>query len=190
MTEFNPNTIINKSSGLFARNPSHILEADNAEYQSDIVDAIKKTGVKRMQIRYDYSDIDKKSPPPLSGILKIREMSQEQAISFCKNLMRSKPNIFQVHIKLGDYQSLRRIDNAKTRLLDSRKPRFHTEIGEKMGDLLADKTMLVTEIRYVVHNADPGYFSATAEVYGTTETEYFNDELFAPQIAFDFIKTS
>ena len=182
--------LINKSSGLFNRNPTHMMEADNAEYQNEIVDAIKKSGVKRMQIKYDYSDIDKKSPPPMSGILKIREMNEEQAISFCKNLMRCKPNIFKIHIKLGDYPSLRRIDNSKTRLLDSRKPRFHTEIGEKMGTLLADKSMLITEIIYVVHNADPGYFNATAEVYGTTEEEYFSDKLFSPKIAFEFIKTS
>jgi len=185
-----PDAKINPSSGIYARNPTHAVEAQYAENQSDIVKAIKDSGVKRMTITYDYSEIDPKTPLPLMGIMKVREMEPESAVRFCKNLMRSRPNIFKVHIKLGNYPSVRRIDNVKTRLLNSNKPRFHTEIGEKMGDLLADKAMLITEINYVVHNADTGYFSATAEVYGVSSEEYENDELFSPTITFEFIKTT
>ena len=188
--EFNPNAMINPSSGILARNPTHAVEAQNADDQSEIVKAIRDSGVKRMTVKYDYSDIDSGTPLPLMGILKIREMPVESAIKFCKNLMRSRPNIFKVHIKLGNYPTAQRMNNPKIRLLNSQTPRFHTEIGEKMGELLADKAMLITEIKYVVHNADTGYFNATAEVYGTTEEEYIDDELFAPTIEFEFIKTT
>lgn len=178
----------NPSSGLPYRNPSHMLEANDAEDQSEIVKAIKKTGVKRMVVTYDYANMDKQSPPPLAGITKIREMSPEQAMGYCKQLMRSKPNIFRVNIKLGNYNQ-RRVDNQKTRLLNSNRARFHTEIGEKIGDVLADKNMLVTEIKYIIDKTLDGAFSATAEVYGTTTEEYFDDKNFAPTISFEFIKT-
>ena len=180
---------INPSTGLVYRNPTHIMEANNADDQSEIVKSIRATGVKRMVVKYDYSDIDKQSPPPLAGITKIREMTPERAKNYCKQLMRSKPNIFRMNIKLGDYPNQRRIDNSKTRLLNANKARFNTEIGEKLGGILADKTMLVTEVKYNVENTEPGMFNAIAEVYGTTEEEYNNDELFKPTITFEFIKT-
>ena len=186
----NSDALINPSSGLYARNPTHITEAKYAENQDDIVKAIKDSGVKRMTIKHDYSNVDPKTPIPMMGILKVREMSSESAIRFCQSLMRSRPNIFKVHVKLGEYSSAHRIDNLKTRMMNSNKPRFHTEIGEKMGDLLSDKAMLVTEIKYTVHSADTGYFSATAEIHGTTEEEYFDDKLFSPTIEFEFIKTT
>ena len=187
--DHDPDAIINPSSGLYARNPSHITEAKYAEDQSEIVKAIHKSGVKRMTVLYDYSVIDMKAPLPLMGILKIRDMPVESAIRFCQSLMRSRPNIFKVHIKLGNHPSKQRIDNSKTRLLNSSKARFNTEVGEKMGELLADRSLRITEIKYAVHNADAGLFNSTVEAYGVTEAEYLDDALFSPIIEFEFIKT-
>ena len=187
---FDPNAVINPSSGLISRNTTHQELASYAETQSDIVKAIKNTGVKRMRITHEYSNVDMINPPPLMGITKIREMSIESAQKFCKSLMRSRPNIFKVHIKLGDYPSATRLGGPKVQVLNSNRPRFHTEIGEKIGDLLSDKTLRTTEITYTVNNADPGYFSAIAEVLGTTEEEYKDDKLFKPIISFEFIKTT
>jgi hypothetical protein len=182
--------VINPSNGLFGVNPTHQEIAKESADQSEIVKAITNSGsgVSRMRVTYNYKDLDATDPLPLSGILKIREMSVEQAQRFCKTLMRSRPNIFKVEIKLGDYPSARRIDNFKTRTLDSDKPRFHTELGEKIGDILADKSMFVTHLVYTVNNAEVGNFSATAEVYGTNTEEYEKDELFNPVISFEFIK--
>jgi hypothetical protein len=191
MTEnFNPNAMKNPSSGLYGRNPTHQELADYAEDQSDIVKAIKDSGTKRMRVSYDYSDMDKANPPPLAGVLNIRSMTTEQAQQFCKNLMRTRPNIFKVEVKLGDYPSARPIQNGKTRLLNSNKARFHTELGDKIGDILTDSNMLVTHLVYTVHNAEPGYFHATGQVFGTTEEEYKNDLFFKPTINFEFIKTT
>lgn len=181
---------INKSSGLPYRNPTHVEEAENAEDQADIVKAIKNTGVKQMVVTYDYKNMDKQSPPPLAGITKIKEMTPEEAIEYCKSLLRSKPNIFRIDIKLGDYPSQKRISNSKTNLLNSSRPRFHTELGEKLGEIITDKTMLVTQIIYKVNSVEAGQYSAQAEVYGTNIEEYENEELFGPIIQFEFIKTS
>ncbi len=184
------NSLINPSSGLYSRNPTHVTEADNADDQSDIVKAIRDTGTKRMRVQYDYSSPDPKNQLPLMGIRRIREMSEESIIKFCQSLMRTRPNIFKVHIKLGNYPNAKRIDNVKVRQLNANKPRFHTEVGEKMGEVLSDRNMNVVEIKYNVNNAETGYFSATAEVYGTTMEEYTNDDYFAPVIEFEFIKTT
>ncbi len=188
--EFNPDSVKNPSSGLYGRNPTHRELAYHAEDQSDIVKAIKESGVRRIQVSYDYADMDPSNPPPMMGIVEIRTMTTEQAQKFCRTLMRSRPNIFKVHIKLGDYPNAKRLDSGKIRMLNSNKPRFHTELGDKIGDILADKALLVTELVYIVHNADPGYFNATGEVYGTTEEEYVDSENFKPTINFEFIKTT
>jgi hypothetical protein len=190
--EFDPNAVRNPSSGLFGRNPTHQEVAEYAKDQSSIVKAINASGkgVQRMRVTYDYYDMDPASPPPMAGITDIRSMSLERAQQYCKTLMRSRPNIFRMEIKLGDYPSQRRVDNIRTRMLNSDEPRFHTELGDKIGEILADKTMLVTHLVYTVHNAEPGSFHATGEVFGTTEAEYFDDENFKPSINFEFIKTT
>lgn len=185
-----PNAIINPSSGLLARNPTHIEEAKNALDQSDIVNAIKDTGVKRMTVTYDYGVMDPKTPLPLAGILKIRDMNEQEASGYCKQLMRFRPSIFYVHIKLGDYQNTRRLENFKTRALNANRPRFHTDVGNLLGTVLADKSMRVTEVKYVISSAEPGRFSATAEVYGTDIEQYEDDDLFSPTIKLEYIKTS
>lgn len=191
MTEkFNPNALRNPSSGLLGRNPTHQEIAAYADDQSDIVRAINESGVKRMRVTYDYADLDPANPPPLSGILNVRDMTEDQARQFCRTLMRSRPNIFKVDIRLGDHPSARKVDSIKARMLNSNKPRFHTELGDKLGDILADRSMCVTRIVYTVHNAEPGYFHATGEVYSTTPEEYENDQLFKPTINFEFIKTT
>jgi len=188
--KIDPNAIINPSSGLLARNPTHIEEAKDALDQSDIVNAIKDTGVKRLKLKFDYGVMDPKSPLPLAGILKIREMSEQEAQGFCRQLTRTRPNIFQIHIKLGNYESVQKLDNYKTRTLDSNKPRFHTEVGEKMGIILADRNMRVCEIKYTVSSIELGRFNASAEVFGTTLEEYEDDERFSPTIALEYIKTT
>lgn len=189
---FNPDANINPSSGLMVNNPSHKEEAQYASNQSELVKAISGagSGVKRERTVYNYTNMDPENMPPMAGITKIRSMSEAQVINFCKSLMRTRPNIFRLHIKLGNYPHQQEMQNSKTNLLNSNEPRFHTEVGEKIGMVLADKTMHVTEIEYVVNNADPGLFSAIARVYGVPEEEYNDDKLFAPTIGFEFIKTT
>jgi hypothetical protein len=123
----------------------------------------------------------------LGGFTKIREMGPESIEKLMKSLMRFRPNIFKVHIKLGSYPNARRIDNSKTRMIGATKPRFHTEVGEEIGKCLSDPQMLVTDLLYVVHNSEAGSFYSTGEVWGVpTQEEYLNDELFEPTVEIEY----
>lgn len=183
-------TVINPSSGLFARNPTHIEEANEADDQDEIVKAIKGSNAKRMRVVYTYGDVDPKNPIPFMGITKIREMPEESAIQMCKNIMRNRPNIFKMNIKLGNYPSTRRIDNIKTRALNSDKQRYPTEVGEKFGELLSDPSLHVVEISYRVNTMSNGIFSTSAEVFVTNDEEYQDNKFFSPTIEFEYIKTT
>ena len=186
---FNPDAVKNPSSGLFGRNPTHIEIAETAKDQDAIVKAINDTGVKEMTVIHEYKDLDKSAPPPFAGILKIREMSEEDAIEMCKNLARSRANIFNIVIKLGEYPEKQQLNNKKVRLLASREPRFHTEVGQRLGEILSDPTMHVVEVHYLVHNAEAGAYNATSLVYGVSEEAYNDDKYFSPTIGLKFIKT-
>ena len=171
-------------TGIYYRNPTHVEAAEMADDQSDIVKAILGSGRERKIDTFEYTEETK--PWILPGFAFIREMDEKSILELCKTLMRFKPNIYKVHLKLGDYPSARTVNNTKTVKLDSFKPRFHTEVAEKMAEILSDQTMNVVEILYVVHNVEPGHFRASGTVYVTTEKEYKNNELFKPTLAIEY----
>jgi len=179
---------INPKTGLFIKNPTRIDITANAENQQDIVDAVKGIKQKMARLVYQYGDIDKADPPPLSGILKIREMTEEQKVGFFKSLMRFKPQIIKLHINLGDYTNKRKVVNQKTNLLNSNKPRFHTEVAEKMAEVFSDIPNVV-ELVYTV-NLTPSSILATAEVFSVSDEDYANNDLFAPAIGIEHIIAS
>jgi len=187
---FNPDAVRNPSSGLFGRNPTHIEIAETAKDQSAIAKAIKDTGVKEMTLVHEYENLDKSAPPPFAGILKIRDMKEDDAVELCKNLARSRANIFNIVIKLGDYPEKQQLNNKKVQLLSSKEPRFHTEVGLRLGEILSDPTMNAVEIHYMVHNAESGAYNATAIVYGVSEEAYKDDKYFKPTIGLKYIKTA
>jgi hypothetical protein len=172
-------------TGVFFRNPTHKDIADRSEFQSQIVKAI--TGAQR-EIKSEVITYTEDTKPwVLPGFPKIREMDEVSAIGLCKVLMRYRPNIYKVHIKLGDYPTARPINNHKTQLLSSFEPRFHTEVGKTIAEILADRTMNVTEVIYTVNNTEPGNFKAVGEVYGgVSEEEYNDDSLFSPAILIEY----
>lgn len=176
---------INPKTGLFIKNPTRIDITATAENQQDIVDAVKGIKQKLARLVYQYNDIDRTDPPPLSGILKIREMSEEERVGFFKSLMRFKPQIIKLHINLGNYTNKRKIVNQKTNLLNSNKPRFHTEVAEKMAEAFNDIPNVV-ELVYTV-NLTPSSILATAEVYAVSDEDYADDNLFAPAIGIEHI---
>jgi hypothetical protein len=168
-------------TGVFFRNPTHTEEADNARDQSQIVKSL--TGAKRDRITETLSYEEDDKPWVLPGFKFIRTMKEEDIKELCKNLMRFRPNIFKVHIKLGEYQKAKRIETSKTRNLSSFEPRFPSEVAEKMAEVLSDRNLNVTEIIYTVTNADAGSFQAIAEVYGmVSDEDYENDKLFNPGV--------
>lgn len=177
---------INPSTGLFARNPTRVGISENAENQQDIVNAVKGVKQKVVRMIYDYSNIDKTDPPPLSGIVKIREMAEEQKLGFFKTLMRYKPNIIKLHISLGDYKNKKRASNSRINLLNSNKQRFHTEVAEKMADVFSDPTINVVEVIYTV-TLTTSSIMTYAEVFTVSKEDYDNNEFFSPAIGIEYM---
>lgn len=182
------NAIRNPSDGIIARNPTRLEITANADDQNEIMQAVMGiTNQPTDTVIHDYSKIDKTDPPPMAGVVKIREMSEKQLKGFFKSLMRSKPNIIKMHLKLGEYTNKTRVVNSRAALLNSNKQRFHTEVAERLADVFADHTVNVTEVIYRVNNKDPNYFSATAEVYSVPSEDYENEDLFSPAIGLEFL---
>lgn len=185
--DIDKDAVLNPSNGIFARNPTRLNITANADSQQEIVTAVMGAKQRTDTIVYDYSNIDKSDPPPMAGILSIREMTEKQLNGFFKTLMRSKPNIIRLHLKLGEYTNKSRVNNNRSGLLNSSKQRFHTEVAERMADVFDDHTVNVVEVMYTVNNENPNYFSATAEVYSVPREDYDNDELFAPKIGIEHL---
>jgi len=187
--EFDQDAVINPSSGIYARNPTRVELTNRAEDQDEIVKAIKGARRTKQTVRLTYED--KKQPPALPGVIHLRKMEEPAIIRLCQSLMRMKPNIFKIHIKLGNYENQQAVHNGKTRDLGANKQRFYTEIGSIMGSILADRTLNVTELVYTVHDVNPGLFNASGEVYGgVSDEDYDNDKLFDPIIEIVYFPNS
>jgi len=172
-------------TGVFFRNPTHTEEANMADDQSEIVEAIKGAKRERVTETLTYTEEDK--PWVLPGFAFVKDMDEQGIEGLCKVLMRYRPNIFKVHISLGNYPNAQQINNHKTKNLTSFKPRFHTDVAKKMAEILSDRTMNVTEIIYTVHSADPGNFRAIGEVFGmVSDEDYKNPELDSPAVRIEY----
>ena len=188
-TNFDPNAMRNPSTGLFARNPSHVRFAEESRDQQELVRKIRGQKSKIGRIEYLYDDIDTQDPPPLWGVTKIREMDEDSVVNFCKTLMRAKPNIIKLHLVLGNYTNKKRVLNNRTALLDANEPRFHTEVALKLAGVLNDASENVIEVIYTV-NPSEGNFTALAEVYSVSDEDYENEELFSPGIMLEYIEAT
>lgn len=181
-----PDALRNPSDGIIARNPTRLSITANSDDQQEIVDNVMGNNNNMTDILVlDYSNIDKSDPLPLSGITKIREMNEKQLIGFFKSLMRYKPNIIKLHLKLGEYPNKARVNNSRTALVNSNKQRMHTEVAERIAAVFDDQNANVVEILYTVNNRDQNYFSAQAEIYGVSSEDYDNDKFFAPAIGIE-----
>jgi len=180
----NPEDVMHPT-GVYFRNPTHMEEADNADVQSQIVKAI--VGAKREHKTEVLTYKEDAKPWVLPGIAHIREMDQPAVEQLCKSLMRFRPNIFKIHIKLGEFPETKMVETPKTRNLSSFEPRFHTDVAKKLSEILSDRTLNVTEIIYTVHSAEAGNFRATGEVFGYVDDEdYESDEFFDPAVLIEY----
>jgi hypothetical protein len=178
----------NPSTGLPTQNSTHLEAARNARNQAEIVAMVKDMGSKIVHLTWDYSTIDKSDPPPLHGILQIRDMSEEEMLGFFKSLTRIRQNLLQVTVKLGDYPNKKRVDNSKTMLLNTTKPRFPTELAEVFTDIFSDKRYNVVELNYQINAMMGDKFNASGEVYSTDTASYSEQEYFSPVIEIEYIK--
>jgi len=100
-------------TGVFYRNPTHKEEADNAMDQSQIVRAIIGAGRERLNMVLTYTEDSK--PWILPGFAEVRTLDHPSLVELCKSLMRFRPNVFKIHIKLGDYKGSKPINTNRTR---------------------------------------------------------------------------
>lgn len=190
------NKVLNPSTGLFYRNPTHVDEATRARTQSDIVAAVIGAGRETIHEIMNYGDPDVTEFPGFKKILQpvldeegnpvsVTLMKEEEVLGLCKSFLRSRPNIYGFRISFGDY-SQKKLDNSKTRDLGARYQRFQTEIAESLAKILSDRSMRVVEVVYSIQSNKPGSFVAVADVYSTTEEEYNDFKRFSPIVERDY----
>ena len=175
-------------TGIFSRNPTDLETRNRATDQSDIVKELTLSGRGKIVEVFEYLPQD--IPHTLPGVLKIRTMVEEDMKNFFKSVMRIRPNIFKLHIKLGEHTNLRPSYDRKVTNIASQAPRWATEIGLDMAQLFLDKRLNVVEMIYTIQNAAVGTFSSTCEVFTTTDEEYNDDKLFNPGIIIEYYQNS
>jgi hypothetical protein len=184
--DINPNSDYNPSTGMLVRNPTHKEIAENADDQREIVNAIKQSQAQRQIAVYDYSD--RSRIPGLPGVLKIRELDEANMLGFCMTLMRVKPNIIGINLKLGNYSGTRNYNGAKISKLRSNKPRNPTEVAEDMAALLSDRLLNVVEVEYKINSVSAGHFESTATAKYVSEEEYNDSSKFQPYLEIEYYK--
>lgn len=185
MTDSNkidPNSKYNPSSGMLVRNPSHEDVSERARNQREIVDSIRESKANWQNAIYDYSDPSR--IPGLPGMLKIRELDEKNMLGFCLTLMRAKPNITGITLKLGDYEGATEVRGQKILRLHSRVPRNPSEIAEDLADLLFSAN--VVEFEYKVNNAKTGEFDAVATAKEVDDEQYKDNSRFKPRLEIEY----
>lgn len=181
----NPDAKYNPSSGLQVRNPTHERVADSADDQREIVETIKQARAKRMKAVYDYTN--PKLLPGLPGLIKIREMTEEDILGFCRTLMRAKPNIIGIELSLGNYPDAKECRSNKLAALNSRKPRNPTEVAADVAELFNDATLNIVDFEYKINSATPGLFESVAKARVVSDESYADDSNFHPRLEIEYI---
>ena len=182
--DVDPKDVMHPKTGLFFRNPSNLDLRNRAETQSQIVKELTEAKRTRQVKVFTYTEDD--MPFVLPGILKIRELEKEQLEGLFKSVIRIRPNIFKIHIKLGEYSEQKPIINNKVSRIGSSEPRHLADVAKDLADVFADKRFLVTELIYSIHSAELGNFSSSCEAWGTTEKQYENNKLFNPGVLIEY----
>jgi hypothetical protein len=189
-TRIDPDAMYNPSSGMLTKNPTHMEVAKTADDQQEIVNSIRDMRVKHMKAIYDYTDFDPNNPSPipgLPGVLKLREMGDEDMAGFCRTLMRTKPLITRIYLKYGDYDFKREYRGGKIQRLQAHKPRHPTEIATLIADILGDKSLNIIEFEYKVNSAGAGNFQSKGIAYGTKDSDYRDNSLFKPYLEIEYV---
>jgi hypothetical protein len=175
---------MNPSTGILYRNPTTEDASARAKNQTEIVKQIIGSG-KKVLTEIFSPDASNGAMP---GLKKIREMSEETLSKFFLTMFRSRPNIFSVHIKLGEYSSAKEV-RANNKLVSAIKIQTHTEyrdLAQSFAELFADKRLNVVEVVWRLSSSSPGNFYVDVEVFGADEEEYANNELFSPAIGVEY----
>jgi hypothetical protein len=174
----------NPSTGLLYRNPTTEDISAKSDTQSDIVRQVLGSGKK---ILAEVFEPDAQNGV-LPGLKKLREMPEEVLAKFFLTMFRTRPNIFALHIRLGDYPDTKEIrkTNKFVSVLQISKPTEYREIAASFAELFADKNLCATELIWEVKANSPGNFFVEVLAKNTSEENYANDEFFRPQIAVEY----
>lgn len=181
-TKVDPDAKYNPSSGMLVRNPSHEDVSARAEDQRQIVESIRETKANWQKAIYDYSDPSR--IPGLPGMLKIRELDEKNMLGFCLTLMRAKPNITGITIKLGDYENTTDVRGQKITNLHSRVPRNPSEIAEDLADLMTAYN--IVEFEYKINSAKTGEFDAVASAKQVDDEQFKDKSRFKPYMEIEY----
>ena len=168
---------------IYFRNPTHVFEGENAETQSDIVKAAKGMGKRLCKEVLKYGPDNKR--PILPGFMKIKELDKDELIKLCKSLMRYKPNIYKVHIVLGDYQDKQAFTSRQVNELHFDTPKDQTWVSDRLGEILSNN---VVSLRFEITSAAPGRFGTECEAYYVDSATYNaeEDENFEPMVLIEY----
>lgn len=180
--KINPEDKYNPSSGMLVRNPSHEEVAARANDQREIVAAIKESKANWQKAVYDYSDPSR--IPGLPGILKVRSLDEKNLLGFCLSLMRAKPNITGISLKLGDYENATEVRGGRINNLHSLQPRNPSDVAKDLADLFMSSN--IVEFNYTINSAKIGSFSATATAKEVDDETYKDDSLFKPYLEIEY----
>lgn len=180
--QIDPNAKYNPSSGMLVRNPSHEEVSERAQNQREIVNSIRESKANWQNAVYDYSDPSR--IPGLPGMLKIRDLDERNMLGFCLTLMRAKPNITGITLKLGKYEGVTEVHGQKIARLHSRVPRNPSEIAADLADLLSSHN--IVEFEYKVNNAKTGEFDAVATAKQVDDEQYKDDSRFQPYLEIEY----
>ena len=180
-----PEDVINPSTGIFYKNPTHFEERERAKSQNSLVRAIR--GEDR-ELTTEVISLDESCKSEMfPGVAKLKDMEAEELDAFFKNLVRSRRNIFKIHIKLGNYKEAYKVLSPKVRAVASTEPRWPLETGELLAEVFADKSLRIVELLYEITSAEEGHFRSTCEAYGASNQEdYDNKDLFNPMILIEY----
>jgi hypothetical protein len=183
-----PNTMVNPSSNMIARNPTRVDLSKDADDQREIVSAIKDAQARRMKVFYEYKHLEDGSWEftGLPGLIKFHEMSDPELVEFCRTMMRCKPNITGIELSLGKYNDIKEYTGPKIGKLNFRKPRYPTEVAEDWASLIGDKALRVVKVQWQIKSAGPGAFECIGKAWTTSEDEYNDKEKFSPSLDIEY----
>lgn len=175
---------INPETGICFRNPSHFDEAEKAENQKEIVEAVKQAQRTRQTVQYDYED--KMEVKKMPGVFHLREMDADNLTGFFKALLRAHPKTIGIHLSLGEYPSAKLYNGPAMRDLNANRLKTTHERAEELSKLFLEAN--VTELRYAIDAVGPGRIEMTVEAAVANEEEYKNDKLFKPRLSVEFVQ--
>jgi hypothetical protein len=174
----------NPSTGILYRNPTTEDASGKSDNQTEIVKQIIGSGKKVLTEVFSPDSTNGAFP----GLKLIRVMPEETLAKFFLTLLRSRPNIFSLHVKLGDYPSAKEIrkNNKLVSNIQVSKATEYKDLAQSFAELFADKSLNVVEVVWNLQASSPGNFFVSVECRGTNEEEYADNQFFSPAIGVDY----